>query len=78
MGEKELITEIKKTLEKIAVNNPNWKLVLGTESLSASEVVKKLGNDKKLRKLILTHYVGLAVEIEQKAREIIGSNSSSP
>jgi hypothetical protein len=69
MSEKELLNEIKKTLAGIAQNNSSWRLVLGTESLSAEEVVKRLDNDKKLRKWVVKHYVGLAVEIEQKARE---------
>lgn len=69
MSEKELIAEIKKTLEKIAGNDPTWGLVLGREILTATEVVQRLDNDKKLRKLVVRHYVGLAVEIERKARE---------
>ncbi|GAI71138.1 unnamed protein product [marine sediment metagenome] len=68
MSEKELIAEIKKTLTKIANNNPSWKLVLGRETLSATEVIQRLGNDRKLRKFVVKHYVGLAVEMEQKAR----------
>jgi len=67
--EKALIEEIKKTLGKITESNPAWRLVLGRESLSATEVIKKLGNDKKLQRFVLTHYVGIAVELEQKARE---------
>lgn len=68
-SEKELIAEIKKTLTKIADSDPSWRLMLGRESLSAAEVVKRLDNDKKLRKVVLTHYIGLAVQIEQRARE---------
>jgi hypothetical protein len=69
MSEKELITEIKKTLTKIANNNSTWKLILGRESLTAADVMKRLDNDRKLRKFLVKHYVGLAVELEQKARE---------
>ncbi len=69
MKDKDLIAEIKKTLTKIADNDPSWRLMLGRESLSAAEVVKRLDNDKKLRKVVLTHYLGLAVQIEQRARE---------
>lgn len=69
MSDKELLTEIKKTLSKVAANNSNWRLVLGRETLSASEVVERLDKDKKLRKIVLTHYIGLAVEIEQRARD---------
>ena len=76
--EKDLIAEIKKTLTGIAQKNSSWRLMLGRESLSASEVIQRLDKDKKLRKMVLTHYVGLAVEIEQKAREKRESNSGSP
>ncbi|MBA7521941.1 hypothetical protein ES705_14053 [subsurface metagenome] len=69
MSEKELIAEIKKTLTKIAGNDPSWKLVLGRETLSATEVIQRLGNDRKLRKFVVTHYVGLAVEMEKRGRE---------
>ncbi|GAI89020.1 unnamed protein product, partial [marine sediment metagenome] len=68
-SEKELIAEIQKTLTKIANNDSSWRLMLGRESLTAAEVVKRLDKDKKLRKVVLTHYIGLAVEIEQKARD---------
>ncbi len=69
MSEKELIAEIKKTLTKITNNDPSWKLVLGRETLSATEVIQRLGNDRKLRKFVVTHYVGLAVEMEKRGRE---------
>jgi uncharacterized phage-like protein YoqJ len=78
MSEKELIAEIKKTLAGLVQNNSSWRLMLGRESLSASEVIQRLDKDKKLRKIVVTHYVGLAVEIEQKAREKLESNSGSP
>jgi len=68
-SDKELIAEIKKTLAKIANNDPTWKLVLGRETLSASDVIQRLGNDRKLRKFVVTHYVGLAVEMEVRARK---------
>jgi len=68
-SDKELIAEIKKTLTKIANNDPSWKLVLGRETLSASAVIQRLDNDRKLRKFVVTHYVGLAVEIEKRGRE---------
>ena len=69
MSEKELITEIKKTLTKIANNNSTWKLILGKESLSAADVISRLDKERKLRKMVITHYVGLACELEAKARE---------
>ncbi|MBA7561945.1 hypothetical protein ES708_03592 [subsurface metagenome] len=69
MSEKELIAEIKRTLAKIANNDPTWKLVLGRETLSATDVIQRLDNDRKLRKLVVTHYVGLAVEMEVRARK---------
>lgn len=68
-SEKELIAEIKRTLAKIAGNDASWRLVLGRESLTASEVVQRLDKDKKLRKFVVTHYVGLAVEMEKRGRK---------
>jgi hypothetical protein len=78
MSEKELIAEIKKTLTGLAQNNSSWRLMLGRESLSASEVIQRLDKDQKLRKAVVKHYVGLAIEIEQKARQKIEGSSSSP
>lgn len=74
----ELILEVQKTLQKIAETNPSWRLALGTEMLSATDVLQRLDKDKKLRKIVLIHYVGLAIEIEQKARQQIEGNSHSP
>jgi hypothetical protein len=66
--EKELLGEIKKTLLKIAEKDPGWRLMLGRESLSATEVIERLGSDKKLKTTVVKHYVGLAIEIEKEAR----------
>lgn len=67
--EKELIDEIKKTLARIAESNSQWRFVLGRESLSATEVIGRMGKDKKLKATIIKHYVGLAIELEQQARK---------
>jgi len=69
MNDKDLIAEIKKTLTKIANGNSSWRLILGRENLSAADVIQRLDRDKKLRNWVVKHYVGLAVEIEQRARE---------
>jgi len=69
MSEKELIAAIKKTLIEVSHNNPSWRLVRGKESLSAEDVIRKLDNDKKFRKFVVTHYVELAVLIENRGRE---------
>jgi len=69
VSDKVLIAEIKKTLSKIANNDSSWTLVLGRETLSATDVIQRLDKDKKLRKIVLTHYVGLAVEMEKRGRE---------
>jgi len=68
-SDKELIAAIKKTLIEISHDNPTWRLVRGRESLSAEQVIGKLGNDKKFRKFVVTHYMKLAVLIENRARE---------
>ena len=78
VSDKDLIAEIKTTLTGIAQNDPSWRLMLGRESLSASELIQRLGTDKKLQKLVLQHYVGLAVEIEQKARHKLEGPSGTP
>ena len=69
MSDKELIAAIKKTLIEISHDNPSWRLLRGRESLSAEEVIGKLDNDKKFRKFVVTHYMELAVLIENRARE---------
>lgn len=68
-SDKELIAAIKKTLIEISHNNPTWRLLRGRESLSAEQVIQKLENDKKFRKFVVTHYVELAVLIENRGRE---------
>ncbi|MBA7663892.1 hypothetical protein ES703_71940 [subsurface metagenome] len=69
MSEKELIAAIKKTLIEVSHNNPSWRLLRGRDSLSAEDVIRKLDNDKKFRKFVVTHYVELAVLIENRGRE---------
>lgn len=69
IDEKDLIAAIKKTLIEISHNNPSWRLVRGRESLSSEEVIGKLDNDKKFRKFVVTHYMELAVLIENQGRE---------
>ncbi|MBA7552695.1 hypothetical protein ES705_45265 [subsurface metagenome] len=69
MSDKELIAAIKKTLIEISHDNPSWRLLRGRESLSAEEVIGKLDNDKKFRKFVVTHYMELAVLIENRARK---------
>jgi exoribonuclease R len=69
VSDKELIAAIKKTLIEISHDNPSWRLLRGRESLSAEEVIGKLDNDKKFRKFVVTHYMELAVLIENRARE---------
>jgi len=68
-SDKELIAAIKKTLIEVSHNNSTWRLVRGRESLSAEQVIGKLDNDKKFKKFVVTHYIGLAIEIETQARE---------
>ncbi|MBA7592760.1 hypothetical protein ES708_34954 [subsurface metagenome] len=69
MSDKELVAAIKKTLIEISHDNPSWRLLRGRESLSAEEVIGKLDNDKKFRKFVVTHYMELAVLIENRARK---------
>jgi hypothetical protein len=78
MSEKELINEIKKTLTGIAQNNSSWRLMLGRESLSATDVIQRLDKDKKLRKMVLAQSLGLAIEMFHKGREKIEGSSSTP
>jgi hypothetical protein len=69
VSEKDLIAEVKKTLTKTANNDSSWRLMLGRESLSPSEVISRLDKDKKLRKLVLTQSIGLAIEMVKNGRE---------
>ncbi|GAI88177.1 unnamed protein product, partial [marine sediment metagenome] len=69
VSDKELIAAIKKTLIEVSHDNPSWRLLRGRESLSAEEVIGKLDNDKKFRKFVVTHYMELAVLIENRGRE---------
>jgi len=69
VSDKELVAAIKKTLIEISHDNPSWRLLRGRESLSAEEVIGKLDNDKKFRKFVVTHYMELAVLIENRGRE---------
>lgn len=68
MNDKELIKEVKRTIIKISENDPEWRLDLGNVTLSAPVVIQRLNNDKKFRKVVINHYLGLAVEMEQRAR----------
>ena len=67
--DKELIAAIKKTLIEVSHNNSTWRLVRGRESLTATDVIQKLDNDKKFKKFVVTHYMELAVLIENRGRE---------
>ena len=73
-----LIAEVKKSLIKINQKNNGWQVFLGGETISAIDLAKRLDKDKKLRSMVLTHYVGLAVELEAEARNKIEGNSSPP
>ena len=77
MSEKELISEIQRTLAEIAEKDPSWRLLLGRESLSSSDVIVRLKNDRKLRRLVLKHYIGLAIEMDIRARrQLFGEETS--
>ena len=69
ISEKDLVVAIKKTLIEISHNNPSWRLLRGRESLSAEQVIGKLDKDKKFRKFVVTHYIELAIAIENRGRE---------
>lgn len=77
-NDKAIVKEVQKTLGKIAARDPTWTLHLGAEQLTAEQAIVRLDKDKKLRTLVIVHYIGLAVEMEQKAREHVEGNSSSP
>lgn len=64
-----LIEEIKKTLGAIAKKNPQWRLHIGMRALAPEDAIRRLDNDKEFRKIILKHYVGLAVELEIEGRQ---------
>jgi len=66
--ERELIAEIKKSLAQMAEKDPTWKLFLGNETLTAQQLIERIDNDRKLRQLLLRHYLGVAVEMEIRGR----------
>lgn len=49
-------TELKKLLP---INDKNWRMLYGRESLSAEDVLKKFDSDKKFKKYILNGYRGV-------------------
>jgi hypothetical protein len=78
VGEKELITTIKKSLTVIAEKDPKWRLFLGRETLSATDVLKRLDTDKQLRKMVTEKSIALAIEMWNEGRKKVEGNSSTP
>lgn len=78
MSEKDLLAKIKETLIAIADHNPGWRLMLGQESLSATAVIQRLDKDKKLKKMVLTQSIALAIEMHEKGRQKLESDSGTP
>lgn len=78
MSDKMLLDEMERTLRKIAGSDPNWRLVLGTETLPLEDAILRLRRDKKLWNAVKAHYFGLMIENEQRARQKIEGNSSAP
>ena len=76
--EKVILAAAKEALLVIAEKNPNWRFFLGRESLSATQVIKRLDKDPKLKKMVIKQSVVLARMMWEEGRLKLESNSSSP
>jgi hypothetical protein len=77
-SENELFEEYKRGLAILAERDPNWRMLRGRESLSATQMLERLNTDKKFTKLLILNGVGLALEMVKKAREKFESDSGTP
>jgi len=60
MSEKSIVESIK---ENVRMQNDSWRFVMGRESLTKSEVLKRLDNDKGFRKSLVKLVVELSIDI---------------
>ena len=77
-NEKVILDAAKEALLVIAKKNPNWRLELGKESLSATQVIDRLKKDKKLKKIVIKQSVTLARIMFEEGSKKLEGNSSPP
>lgn len=77
-NEKALFAAVMQYLEVKAKSDPGWKLYLGKESLTATQLRDKLQKDKKLWKEVREWADVLAVDMFNEGRKSLESNSGTP
>ena len=79
MGDEKILREaVMRYLERTAERDPEWRLFLGKESLSATQLREKLQKDKKLWKEIREWADALAVDMFNEGSKKIESDSGTP
>jgi hypothetical protein len=76
--EKVLKAAVMRYLEAMEKSDPTWKLHLGTESLSATQLRERINTDPKLWKEIRQWADALAVDMFNEGRKKIESNTGTP
>lgn len=75
-ADNDLLNAVMVYLEKKEKADPSWKLVLGAESFTASQLRERLKTDKKLWKKVEKWAQVLAVEMFNEGSRQIESSSS--
>jgi len=79
MGDEKILkAAVLRYLEAKEKSEPDWKLFLGKESLTASELRERLNKDKKLWKEIRQWADALAVDMFNEGSKKIERNSGTP
>ena len=79
MGDEKILKDaVMRYLERTAERDPEWKLYLGKESLTAAQLRERLKKDKKLWKEIREWADALAVDMFNEGRKKIESDSGTP
>jgi hypothetical protein len=75
-GNNDLLDAVLRYLERKEKADPSWKLVLGTESFTASQLRDRLQKDKKLWRKVEKWAEVLAVDMFNEGSSKIESGSS--
>jgi hypothetical protein len=75
-GNNDLLDAVLRYLERKEKADPSWKLVLGTESFTASQLRDRLQKDKKLWRKVEKWAEVLAVDMFNEGSRNIESNPS--
>lgn len=74
--DKDLLDAVMRYLERKEKADPNWQLVLGTESFTAAQLRDRLSTDKKLWSKVEKWARVLAVDMFNEGSKHIESHSS--